>query len=202
MKTAAGLGVELTIDHEPVHSNILAGGLSRHFPATLSQFGPALRVSFTVGQLLTSERPWSFWPKEAPWPDTLLRHWRNHPIKNRKGRDDRPSSQCGVWVSTRPPPPWKLDVSGIRCSPRSPSTCPVSHLCLPRFGHVPSFDNYRFIFAFLPRVPSLSRFVANRWRGGGDIPLTGTSGGAVGGIPTSGSGGGYSETQLPQAIWI
>ena len=94
VKTAVGLGVELTIDHEPGHSNILADGLSRHFPATLAQFDPALRVYFTVGQLLTLERPWSFWPKQAPWRDTLNRHFKNHPMKNRKGRGDRPSSQC------------------------------------------------------------------------------------------------------------
>ena len=78
VQTAVGLGVELTIDHEPGHSNILADGLSRDFPDTLSLFNPARRVSLTVRQLLNLERAWTLWTKDAAFPDTLLRHVHNH----------------------------------------------------------------------------------------------------------------------------
>ena len=160
MKTAVGLGVDLTIDHAPGHSNILADGLPRDFPATLAQFDPALRVSFSVGQLLTSERPWSFWPKEAPWPDTLLKHWENHPMKDRKGCGDRPSSQRGVWASTRPTSPWKLDVSGIlvRFGRHQPVRYHIS--VSPDSVTFRAFEVYCFCSSVLSRVPAILSLVA------------------------------------------
>lgn len=46
--TAVPLGVELSIDHEPGHSNIFFDGLSRTSPHTAQQLGPTLRSQCTL----------------------------------------------------------------------------------------------------------------------------------------------------------
>ena len=69
--TAVSLGVELTVDHEPGHSNILADGVSRAKTEILSQFNPANRVKTDLLGLLRRGAHWTCYPPDASWPDHL-----------------------------------------------------------------------------------------------------------------------------------
>ena len=68
---SVSLGVELAIDHEPGHSNVLADGLSRYFHQIMSQFGPNFRVHVSIAHLLSRERNWTLCPEGPDWPKSL-----------------------------------------------------------------------------------------------------------------------------------
>ena len=69
--TAVSLGVELSVDHEPGHSNVLADGLSRDYPDVVGLFDPAKRVHVNLYSLLRRGNAWHLYPQHARWPDHL-----------------------------------------------------------------------------------------------------------------------------------
>ena len=70
--TTVSVGVELSVDHETGHANMLADGLSRAKPAMLAQCGPANPVVVDIPQLLRRGRQWTLYPQDVRWPDHLL----------------------------------------------------------------------------------------------------------------------------------
>ena len=70
--TAVSLGEEMSVDHEPGHSNGLADGLYRAKPETLAQLDSTKRVEANALTLLRRGRNWHVYPPNTDWPDHLL----------------------------------------------------------------------------------------------------------------------------------